>query len=58
MLLCDCPKARMIREHVRLPLFATSNTQIGRAPQMQDSHNRHAQSPIRENCVQLKQQRQ
>ena len=26
--------------------FPVNNTQIGRAPQMPDSHSRHAQSPI------------
>ena len=33
-------------------LFVANNTQIGRAPRMPDNHNRHAQSPIRWNCVQ------
>ena len=28
-------------------LSVTSNTQIGRAPRMPNSHNQHAQSPIR-----------
>ena len=37
--------------------FVENNTQIGRAPRMLDSHNRHAQSPILWNCVQLKQPR-
>ena len=38
--------------------FAINNTQIGRAPQLADSHNRYAQSAVRRNCVQLKHHRQ
>ena len=38
--------------------FAANKTQIGRAPQMPDSHNPPARSRVHWSCVQLKQHRQ
>ena len=41
-----------------ISLFAADNTEIGKAPQMLNSHNWHAQCSIQWSCVQLKQHRQ
>ena len=50
---CTHPTSLSRAHRYSVSPFAVNNTQIGRAPQMPDSHNRHAQSPIRRNCVQL-----
>ena len=55
---CTPPTSEWPANRYSASLFVANSTQIGSAPRTPYSHNRHAQSPMRWNCVQLNQHRQ